>query len=100
MNNKPEIREPESDGIVLDACLALPDGLRHRHAKSVLEKYSNPDKIADDIKALRGRLSNVDRQANIQQILHHDVELYGSEEERLALDVELFDENEPNSSNN
>jgi len=100
MNKKPEIAEPKSDGIVLDACFCLSDDFSHRHAKSVLEKYSNPDKIAGDIlRVVRGKLSNVDRQAKIQEILYHDVNLHGTEEERLALTVESSDEDDTDQAN-
>jgi len=101
MNNKSEITEPKSDGVVLNACLALSDGLRHRHAQDVLKKYSQPDEIAIEIiRAAIGNIPDPDRLSKIQQILYRDVDQHGSEIEKLSLSVELFDEDEPNSSDN
>jgi hypothetical protein len=86
MNNKPEITEPKSDGIVLNACLDLPDGLRHRHAQSVLEKYSDPDELAFEIiRETRGKTPDPVRLSKIQQILTRDVNQHGSDEEKLSL---------------
>lgn len=101
MNKKPEIAEPESDALVLMCCLDLPNGLRHPHAQSVLEKYSQPDDLAIQImRDTRDKVSNSVLLFKIRQTLYYKVYTSGSDEELRSLFVELFDENEPDSSDN
>jgi hypothetical protein len=91
MSKKREIKEPESDGIVLDACLALPEGLRHRHAQAILEKYSEPDELAIEIlRAVRGDITNTLRLIRIQNLLYSKVYEEGTYEEKLSLFIEGY----------
>jgi len=100
MSNKPEIKEPESDGIVLNACLDLPDGLRHRHAQAVLKKYSHPDNLAIEImRSVRGNISETLRLILIQKALYKRVFEEGTHEEILSLFVEGLDDNETSYAN-
>ena len=117
MNNKPSIAEPESDASVLLVCLnshKFMHGLLHKHAVSVLGKYSKPAELARQIietakKSARPTLiDELDDEAieaikksaeatlslKVRQLLYDRVFVSGTREEKRSLLVEakIFDE--------